>query len=85
MVFLIYTTGGALDLSASHTTIPSTLLDTSIHVDLSAVVPCLPDAIFDSSSRLRTSTLSNWQLQAVQVLPSSPETIEVIATIAHTE
>jgi hypothetical protein len=49
------------------------------------IVASLPDAIFDSINRLRISTLLNWQLQAVQVLPSSPETVEVIAMIAHTE
>ena len=48
-------------------------------------VASLPDAIFDSISRLRPSTLLNWQLQALQVPPSAPETVEVIAMIAHTE
>ena len=49
------------------------------------VVASLPDAVFDSISWLRTSTLLSWQLQALQIPPSSPETAEVIAMIAHTE
>ena len=35
----------------------------------------------DSISWSRTSILLNWQLQAVQVPPSAPETAEVIAMI----
>ena len=60
---------------------------TSYHCSLMAIVASLPDAIFDSISWTRTSTLLNWQLQALQVPPSSPETVEVIAMIhvVHTE
>ena len=49
------------------------------------IVAHLPDAIFDSISLLRTSTLLSWQLQAVQVPPSWPETVEIIAMIANTK
>ena len=49
------------------------------------VVASLPDAILDSISWSRSSILSNWQLQALQVPLFSPETAEVIAMIAHTE